>query len=182
MTTPEAPFVTDTGQFPFTGSPAWLADSSTSEWISPFANESTNSDPDSATVAYVYQESFSLTGLVPSSAVITGQWSADNYGFIEVNGTKVTLGTSGNIPNNPQEFTSFTSFVLNSSNATFNAGANTIDFFVFNNANGTPDVTGVNIDIESDSATSATPEPASWALTGLGLAALALVGRRRLAS
>jgi hypothetical protein len=122
-----------------------------------------------------------LTGLLPGSAVITGQWSADNYGYIEVNGVKVTAGTSGNIASADGQFASFTSFVLNSSNATFNSGTNTIEFVVFNNSNGGPDVTGVNVDIESDSAASAVPEPASIGLMGLGLAALAFFAHRRLA-
>jgi hypothetical protein len=180
VTYSEDPFVTETGQFPFSGvSPAWLPDFVTSQWISPRGSETTDSDPWSASVPYIYQESFNLTGLALSSVVITGQWSADNYGYIEVNGTQVTLGTAGNITNAAGQFSSFTSFVLNSSNASFVSGANTIEFVVFNSSSGGPDVTGLNVDIESDSANSATPEPASIGLTGLGLAALAFFARRR---
>lgn len=178
--TGSAPLVTKTGQFPFTGvSPAWVADSASSQWVSPFANQdSGDSDPYSTTVAYEYQTSFDLTGLDPSTATITGQWTADNYGYIVVNGVQVTTGTDGNIADVGGQFANFFDFTLNSSNANFVNGVNTLDFYVFNNSNGSPDVTGVNIDIESDFADPSTPEPASFALVGLGLVALRFVRRR----
>ena len=171
--------------FPFS-SGAWLKDGtggSTSEWVSPHAHE-TSSDPNSSTVPYVYQDTFNLTGLTPSTVVITGEWTADNYGYIVVNGIEVSAngtGADGIIANVPGQFKTFTSFTLNASNATFQAGTNTIQFDVFNNPNGSPNVTGVNINIQSDYAADPgpdTPEPSSFGLMGLGLVALALLGRR----
>jgi len=169
-----SPFVTDTGQFPF---PNWLADSSSSEWVSPNANEDTgNSDPDSLSVPYVYTETFTISAtLNPFTTVILGEWSADNFGNIYVNGSEVTTGVAGMIPNQPGEFASFT-FTLNSSNSSFHTGSNTLTFEVYNNANGTPDVTGLNVVISSATA-SPTPEPASFGSIGLGLVALGLLRR-----
>jgi PEP-CTERM motif. len=180
---PFAPFVTLgslLGTFPFSTG-AWFKDGSfgsTSEWVSPVARE-TSSNPNSAVIPYVYQETFSLSGLDVSTVVITGEWSADNYGYIVVNGTKVSIdGTGGDgiIPNSPGEFKSFTNFVLNSSNATFLSGTNTIQFDVFNNPNGSPDVTGINVDIKSATG-DPVPEPITFGIMGFGLAALGLLRR-----
>jgi hypothetical protein len=178
VSTPATPFVTDGSAilpildtFPF-GSNDWLQDTSASEWISPKAHETT-SDPAGD---YAYEETFNLTGLELSSVVITGKWSADNSGDILVNGVPVT-GAEGTIPANPGEFKSFTSFVLNSSNADFQSGTNTIEFLVLNNMTGSPNVTGVNVDIQSTFA-DPVPEPASFTLMGLGLSALCLGARK----
>ena len=158
--------------FPFTNG-AWMHDTNNSQWISPAALEESSQGAGE----YVYQQTFSLTGLNPESVVITGQWSADNYGDIVVNGVEVTGGTSGIIPNSTGEFTKFTSFVLNSSNADFVVGTNTIQFDVFNNSNGDPDVTGLNVNIESRFAQDA-PEPSTFALIGFGFMALGVGARK----
>jgi hypothetical protein len=178
VASPFAPFVTfgsTLSQFPFS-SGDWFKDGSfgsTSQWVSPDAVEQ-STDPSSSTVPYVYQETFSLAGLNLSTVVIDGEWSADNYGDIVVNGTEVTTGTDGIIPNSPGEFKSFTSFVLNSSNADFIQGTNVIQFDVFNNANGSPDVTGINVDFLSATADPA-PEPATLGIMGFGLVALGVL-------
>jgi hypothetical protein len=164
-------------QFPFS-SGAWLKDGSsgsTSEWVSPKAIEQ-SADPNSSTTPYVYQETFDLTGLNWATVVITGEWSADNYGDIVVNGTEVTTGVDGSIPNAAGEFKSFTSFTLNSANAGFLPGLNTIQFDVFNNSSGSPDVTGINVDILSATA-NPTPEPATFGIMGAGLLALGFLRR-----
>jgi hypothetical protein len=181
VATPFAPYVTTgsvLGTFPFAAND-WLKDGSfgsNSEWISPKALE-TSSDPSSTNVPYVYQQTFTVTALEnPNSVVITGEWSADNYGYIVVNGTEVTSGEDGIIPNAAGEFRSFTSFILNSSNSDFVAGKNVVQFDVFNNANGSPDVTGINVDIESTDVDPA-PEASTFGIVGLGLAAFGLLRR-----
>lgn len=172
FTLPYAPYITNNrpGE--------WVADSATSEWISPHQNE-TGSESKNLTVPFIYQQTFSLSGFIPTSVVISGQWSVDNFGYIVVNGTQVTLGTSGNIPNLGGEFDHFTSFVLDSSNATFNPDANTIQFFVFNNLSVDPNPSGVNVHIISATADpSEVPEPGTWMSLSGGLLALAAFGRR----
>jgi len=49
----------------------------------------------------------------------------------------------GNIPNQTGEFTSFTSFTLNSGNASLHTGQTRSRLKVYNDAFGTPDVTGI---------------------------------------
>lgn len=180
---PTAPVVTDGSlgifsTFPFS-SGDWTRDNSegfdTSEWISPDAHE-TSSNPNSSSVPYVYSETFNLTNVVLSTVVIIGQWTADNYGDIYINGNEVTTGVDGALANVAGNFMSFTSFVLNNANigSFLNPTTNTISFEVFNNPNGSPDVTGLNVDIISAN----TPEPATFGFVGLGLAAVGLVRRR----
>jgi hypothetical protein len=168
--------VSTVGDFPG----AWVADNSTSEWISPRTNETGNSDPDSAVTPYVYTETFIIPATInASTVVITGGWSVDNYGSILVNGNAVTLGQSGALGSGTTgAFGIVTPFTLDgsgtgSANApSLHVGSNTLTFDVFNNANGTPDVTGVNIEITSALGQASAPEPASIAIMGLGLAAL----------
>jgi hypothetical protein len=178
--------VTTSGQFPF-GASAWTADTTGtgngfSEWISPHSNQNSgNSDPWSASVPYVYTETFIIPVTInPGTVVIIGEWTADNYGSILVNGNAVTTGVDGALANVSGNFMSFTAFTLDgSATGTHNAsslkvGSNTITFDVFNNANGTPDVSGVDVVISSATGQNASPEPATLGIVGLGLVALGL--------
>ncbi len=110
----------------------------------------------------------------------------DNYGSILVNGNAVTLGQSGALGSGTTgAFGTVTPFTLDGSavgseNApSLHTGTNTLTFDVFNNANGSPDVTGVNIEITSASGQASAPEPASIAIVGLGLVALGGLFRRQ---
>jgi PEP-CTERM motif len=179
VNTPDAPYVTEGCQildlhFPCGLTNDWTPDTLGSQWISPQKSYDKNSDPAGT---YIYEDTFNLTGFNDSLVDIIGQWSADNYGYIVVNGQEVTSGVSGQIANQTGQFEHFTSFNLNSSNTDFISGINTIEFVVVNTSNGDPDVTGVNIDIESKTAFA--PEPGSFALMGLGLSGLYLGVKRR---
>jgi hypothetical protein len=122
-----------------TGIPsAWMADSTTAQWIGPQANTSTNLGGD-----YVYRTVIDLTGRDPSTLMIQGEWASDNEGFdIRVNG--VSTGNTGT----PYYygFTSYTPFWIYGTNSSLNwvAGTNTLDFYVQNDGAG---YTGLNVDI-----------------------------------
>jgi hypothetical protein len=102
---------------------SYAADSSTSAWVSPAASGNA-----SVTGIYVYRLLVDLTGVDPATAVITGQFSTDNDGFIRVNGgaNAATSGFAG--------FGTLTNFTLNSG---FIAGMNSIEVGVNNGGNPT---------------------------------------------
>jgi hypothetical protein len=149
----------------------WIANSSGSEWISPLINENAAS----LSGNYTYQQTFTLDSYF-STAVIIGQWAVDNAGYILVNGQQVNTGISGFLPTTATgKFGVFTPFVLDSSNTDFVQGLNTIEFVAYNNTAGSPNITGVDIDIES---TFVVPEPATLVLFGLGLPAVLVRARK----
>jgi RHS repeat-associated protein len=112
--------------------PPWAADGPNSKWIAPLGNAAASLQPGS----YAYRTTFDLTGLDPKTALVTGQWAADDSGNILLNGVAVpssaTPGLSGLTP-----FTISSGFV---------AGVNTLDFVV-TNAGSSPNPTGLRVDI-----------------------------------
>ena len=143
--------------YPF---PAWTADNSFSSWIGP-----RNSGLYGASGSFVYRTTFSLAGLNPATASITGRWAADNAATnILLNG--VGTGQTGGT------FTGWGNFNLNSG---FVAGLNTLDFAVTNGSGST----GLRVEMTGRAA-NAVPEPASWALmiAGFGLTGSAMRRRR----
>lgn len=153
--------------------PAYAADSATSKWVSPNASGNASvsgpGGPGDFSALYVYELQVDLTGFVPSSAVIAGAFATDNTGFIRLNGgpSVATSGYAG--------FGSLTSFILNSG---FVAGVNSVQVGVYNQGN----PTALRVQITSataDAGTEDVPEPASVALVGLGVVAIAT--RRRFA-
>lgn len=105
---------------------AYVADSSTAAWVSTAASGNA-----SVLGFYVYQLLVDLSGVDPTTAVITGQFSTDNDGFIRVNGgaNAATSGFAG--------FGALTNFTLNSGNSSFIAGMNSIQVGANNGGNPT---------------------------------------------
>lgn len=135
------PVVHQSDIFPIVAGP-WIANTTTSKWITQVANSSTAgglaSDGGEGPGTYVYRTTFDLTGLYPPSVRITGGWASDNVGLaIRVNGTDTGL------VNNAQ-FPSLTSFTINAGNATFLPGVNTLDFVV-NNSDASVGYTGLRV-------------------------------------
>ena len=117
-TGPSAFVVTDT-LFPIVSGP-WLASSAASKWIGPMANQSTGNLPGD----YKYRLTFSLTGLEPATAVITGRWSSDNAGAaILLNGVATGITYDGNFGAFSAPFTISSGFI---------DGTNALDFVVNN--------------------------------------------------
>lgn len=112
--------VQDSTAFPIVGGP-WLANTAGSKWIGPELNTAAG-----AVGLYTYQLTFDLTGRDPRSVVIRGRWATDNAGReIRLNGAATA---------NPEApgFDGYTTFAIYGTNATFNAGNNTLDFIVEN--------------------------------------------------
>jgi len=134
--------VHDSTIFPIVAGP-WLANSALSKWIAPqfntVASQGEGVDAGAGPGVYVYRTTFNLTGYDLSTVRITGGWATDNLGVnIHVNGQP-----TGNI--NATQFPALTPFTINSTNATFQTGVNTLEFHV-QNQTVTPGYTGLRVE------------------------------------
>jgi len=151
--------------YPLGGGP-WVPDGPNSKWIDPFSATPGASIPAGL---YTYTTTFDLTGLIPGTAVLTGQWMTDN------NGVEIILNASVFSITTP--FTSFqgpfSPFTITSG---FVSGVNTLQFVI--NEDGA--WTGFRGEL-SGTATPV-PEPGSLALLATGLVFVGSRLRRRRAA
>ncbi|HYK80176.1 MAG TPA: PEP-CTERM sorting domain-containing protein [Micropepsaceae bacterium] len=141
----------------------WVGNTGTSSWISPATNTFGGPGP------FTYHTTFSLAGLDPDSAVITGSLAIDDEGSIFLNGVDVFDSVS--TFSAPWSF--FQTFTISSG---FIAGVNTLDIVVPNNIE-TPDdgPTGLQLNL---SGTADIPEPGSLSLLTLALGVFGASRRR----
>jgi hypothetical protein len=164
-----APLVaTAAGGFPIG---PWLGDNATSAWIGTLAP--TALGPTNITREYHYQTTFSLAGFDPSSAVINGQASQDNF-LLDV----LINGASAGISESATSFGGFTPFSFDAADiALLNGGLNTLTFIVQSaNTNGADDYTSLRVEFLTKTA-NPIPEPGAAALVGLAM--LGAFRRRR---
>ena len=164
-----ATYVADSSAYPL-ASDEWLANNSTSKWISAQADQGTfPNDPGSGD--YIFHTTFDLTGFDPATAQISGQWTMDNYSpDLRLNG--VSTGITALEP----DFTVFQSFSITSG---FVAGLNTLDFHVHNEPY-FGNVNPMGLRVELSGTAELVPEPSALLHAAMTLiAAGGLRARRR---
>ena len=137
-------YVLSSSAYPIGG---YVADSTTSEWISP---DPSGYDESYCSGYYDYQTKFVIPeGFDSNTAVLTGDWAVDNDGQIFLNGLPVNSSSGGAIPTDrPTSFDTLHSFTIGSySDVTFNSypTPNTLDFVVNNSDNDSS--TGLRVDL-----------------------------------
>lgn len=116
----------------------WAKDGPNSKWISPLAAANTGLNPGT----YIYQTTFDLTGLDPTTASLNGNIGADN---------SVVILLNGQVVGNAAGFTGLTPFSIGSG---FINGVNTLDFVV-TNAGSTSSPTSFRVEFSSATANTA---------------------------
>ena len=152
----------------FNGSPPWVADSTSSSWI-----VDNTANPQSGGGTLSFSTTFSLVGLNPLTASLSGAWAIDDQGVLLLNGNKIsTLPTSG------FSWDSLTAFSVTGSSGDFLSGTNVLSAVLTYNDN-TFEGTNVQVSGTADALVSTTPIPAALPLFAGGLGLMGFFARRK---
>lgn len=146
----------------------WMANSNTSKWITPTANQGQSFDGWD-TGYYTYSLSFDLSGYNAATAAFSGRVAADNFVTVLLNNHVVGTGNG---------FSDWSSFSSGAGGSAFVSGVNKLDFVVTNWAQNGGNPTGLRVEFDASSV-AAVPEPETYALMLGGLALVGAVARRR---
>ena len=160
--------------WPIAGNGPWQSPGSNAGWDTP--TSTLNTSTIAAAGLWDYRTSFSLAGLNPATADITGSWTADNIG-VEI----LLNGVNTGIPATPDSTFQLVNFAINSG---FVAGLNTLDFIVNNVSSPySNNPSGLLVELSGTAASSAVPLPSAiWTFMAGTMALLALGKRRKAAS
>ena len=168
FTYPRSPVVVDLSTSPFNN---WVANTPNSQWIGLQRDIGGYTDG-----LYKYDITFDLTGLNPATAVIAGQWAADNGGTIFLNGA--STGITDPIPLGFQSFHPFTinSFTISRG---FLPTLNTLEFQVDNVFADPGGFSASGLQVQLSGTANPVPEPLSLLFLGTGVVGMAMIGRRK---
>jgi hypothetical protein len=151
-------YVTEDNVWPVSSGGPWLANTSTSQWLTPTNDQGQSFDP-SSPGTYEWTLTFDLSGYDPTTASLQGQFATDNTGVVELNGTEI--GTASG-------FASWATFTALAGSGLFQAGINTLTFVVTNLAQNGGNPTGLRVEFLSSSI-AGVPLPAALWLFGSAL-------------
>jgi hypothetical protein len=143
----------------------WLANDATSAWIGSFNAPAGD---------YTYETTFSLAGLIASTASISGNWAGDNTGVsILLNGSTAGITTNAAAVN----FAEFTPFSISNTGTNFLAGTNTLSFTISNAVGPGQNPVGLRVAM-SGTADTAVPEPSDLMGTAIAFGSVVLLKRK----
>ena len=145
-----------------TPNPLWVTATENSAWIGPTSGFITDPLGD-----YTYTLTFDLTGLDPTTAIISGEWATDNTTVLILNGINTGLQFNNVLTLSPFEVSDG-----------FISGINELQFVVTNNPGSGSNPTGLLV-ANLDGQASPVPIPASVWLLMSGFAGLLGVLRHR---